>query len=142
MKFFYGNLYQNWFINACARKKKAKIPESQSFFVRYRRRTYVLNHTTSLSLLTDLPNNKEEQQRNIPLSIPIFLFISYSFLFLSLTNIYSLFRPPTFCDYGSFFVNYKYILPDCSKIAFFYILSYILWFADLIYLKKRPTSFT
>ena len=115
-------------------RKRLKSRSLRSFFVRYRRRTYVLNHTTSLSLLTDLPNNKEEEQRNIPLSIPIFLFISYSFLFLSLTNIYSLFRPPTFCDSGSFFVNYKYILPYCSKIFVFYILSYILWFGDLIYL--------
>ena len=45
------NFYQNRFINECARKKKAKIPESQSprvpesrsFLVRYRR-TYVLNN--------------------------------------------------------------------------------------------------
>ena len=39
------NVYQNRFINECARKIKAKIPESQSFrvfFVRFRR-TYVLN---------------------------------------------------------------------------------------------------
>ena len=31
------NFYQNQFINDCARKKKAKILESQSFLVRYRR---------------------------------------------------------------------------------------------------------
>ena len=35
------NFYQNWFINECARRKKAKILESLSFSVRYRR-TYVL----------------------------------------------------------------------------------------------------
>ena len=35
---------QNRFINECGRKIKAKIPEFQSFFVRYRR-TYVLNNT-------------------------------------------------------------------------------------------------
>ena len=34
------NFYQNRFINECARKKKAKIPE---FLVKYRR-TYVLNN--------------------------------------------------------------------------------------------------
>ena len=37
---------QNQFINECARKKKAKIPESRSprsFLMRYRR-TYVLNN--------------------------------------------------------------------------------------------------
>ena len=33
--------YQNQFINKYARKKKAKISESRSFLVRYRR-TYVL----------------------------------------------------------------------------------------------------
>ena len=40
---FHRNVYQNRFINecACARKKKAKIAKSQSFFVRYRR-TYFL----------------------------------------------------------------------------------------------------
>ena len=37
------NFYQNQFINECARKKKAKIPESRRFLVRYRR-TYVLNN--------------------------------------------------------------------------------------------------
>ena len=37
------NFYQNRFINECARKKKAKIPESRSFLVRYRR-TYVLKN--------------------------------------------------------------------------------------------------
>ena len=36
------DFYQNRFINEYARKKKAKITESQSFLVRYRR-TYVLN---------------------------------------------------------------------------------------------------
>ena len=34
---------QIWFINKYARKKKAKILESHSFLVRYRR-TYVLNN--------------------------------------------------------------------------------------------------
>ena len=116
-------------------RKRLKSRSLRSFFVRYRRRTYVLNHTTSLSLLTDLPNNKEEEQRNIPLSIPIFLFISYSFLFLSLTNIYSLFRPPTFCDSGSFCLL---IIDIYYPIFFFHILSYILWFGDFIY--ERPPS--
>ena len=38
------NLYQNQLRNECARKKKAKTPESRSFLVRYRG-TYVLNKT-------------------------------------------------------------------------------------------------
>ena len=42
LAFVYFFFYQNHFIDECARKKKAKIPESQSFrdqsfFVRYRR---------------------------------------------------------------------------------------------------------
>ena len=46
---FIDFFYENRFINECARKKKAKIPEFQSFtisefFVRCRR-TYVLNNT-------------------------------------------------------------------------------------------------
>jgi hypothetical protein len=43
------NFYQNRFINECARKKKAKIPEFQSFFVRCRR-TYVLNQNISIQV--------------------------------------------------------------------------------------------
>ena len=34
--------YQNWFMKDCARKKKAKIPESRRFFWRYKR-TYDLD---------------------------------------------------------------------------------------------------
>ena len=35
--------YQNLFVNECARKKRAKIPESRSFLVRYRR-AYILKN--------------------------------------------------------------------------------------------------
>ena len=36
------NVYQNRFINECANKKKAKIPDSRSFLARYRG-TYILD---------------------------------------------------------------------------------------------------
>ena len=36
------NLYQNWFINVSSRNKKAKIPESQSIFVKCKK-TNALN---------------------------------------------------------------------------------------------------
>ena len=52
----YINFYQNRFINECARKKKAKIPEFQSFrvfFVRCRR-TYVLNKWLKSTILSNL----------------------------------------------------------------------------------------
>ena len=55
---FIDFFYQNRFINECARKKKAKIPESRSFLVGYRR-TYVLNKLSTCGLFVDLssPDN-------------------------------------------------------------------------------------
>ena len=38
------NVYQNRFINEYARKKRYKIPESQSFLVRYRRTCALKNY--------------------------------------------------------------------------------------------------
>ena len=59
------NVRKNRLINDCARKIKAKIPESQSFysfrvsdFLVRCRRTYVLNNVTTTILINFLSNGR------------------------------------------------------------------------------------
>ena len=53
------NFYQNQFINEYAKKKKAKISESQSFLVRYRRTYLVWLNNEKLSLKVKLLGEKK-----------------------------------------------------------------------------------